>query len=85
PGVLSARFHRAVVELMQMAVSVLYQQTGCTTVVLSGGVFQNDYLLEQGLQTLRKQGYLVYSNEKIPANDGGIAFGQAAAASHRMR
>jgi hydrogenase maturation protein HypF len=52
---------------------------------LSGGVFQNDYLLGSSSAVLENKGFKVYSNEKIPINDGGISFGQAAAASYRMR
>ena len=84
-GSLSLRFHRAVVELIVQAAILQRQNNGSQKVVLSGGVFQNEYLLGQAMTALEEQGFLFYSNEKIPTNDGGIAFGQAAAVAYRMR
>ena len=45
-------------------------------VVLCGGVFQNQYLLEYCLSKLHQQGNTVLPNKHIPVNDGGIALGQ---------
>ncbi|MFV0596649.1 carbamoyltransferase HypF [Shewanella sp.] len=45
-------------------------------VVLCGGVFQNQYLLEYCLSKLQQQGSTVLPNKQIPVNDGGIALGQ---------
>lgn len=80
-GKISAKFHRAMVHLLVDAAILVKKQYECNTVVLSGGVFQNVYLLSHGLGELEKRGFNVYSNEKIPANDGGISYGQAAVAS----
>jgi len=84
-GVVSLRFHRAVIELIVEAAVSARERTGSNIVVLSGGVFQNEYLLGFGSTELEKKGFRVYLNEKIPVNDGGISFGQAAAVSYRMR
>ena len=80
-GKISARFHRAMVQLLVDAASLAKKQYGCNMVALSGGVFQNAYILGNGINKLEKHGFIVYSNEKVPANDGGISYGQAAAAS----
>lgn len=45
-------------------------------VILSGGVFQNKILAQLSVDKLKAKGYLVYLNEKVPMNDGGLAFGQ---------
>jgi len=51
------------------------------TVVLSGGVFQNELLLED-LKTLLTDGAVqVWTNHAVPPNDGGISLGQAALAA----
>ena len=80
-GVISARFHRAVVQMMCGAAEYVREKTGCRTVALSGGCFQNEFLLEEGKKTLEKHGFSVFSNGLVPAGDGGIAYGQAALAS----
>ncbi len=55
------------------------------TVVLSGGVFQNELLLHD-LKSLFLEGSLqIFTNHAVPPNDGGISLGQAAlAAFHRF-
>jgi hydrogenase maturation protein HypF len=53
-------------------------------VALSGGVLQNMFLLSRLVAGLRREGFLVHLPERVPMNDGGIAFGQAAVACARM-
>lgn len=83
-GKISARFHRAVVQLLFDVCSMAREKYGCSRVALSGGVFQNVYLIGRGTAGLQKRGFAVYANEKVPANDGGISYGQAAAASRLL-
>ena len=45
-------------------------------VVLSGGSFLNRILLSEVAEGLRAAGKEVYTNEKVPCGDGGIALGQ---------
>jgi hydrogenase maturation protein HypF len=46
-------------------------------VVLTGGCFQNRLLLQLAIEALQQQQIEVYWPQQIPANDGGVAFGQA--------
>ena len=46
-------------------------------IALSGGVFQNKYLLDLCYLILGNNGFNVYTNLKVPVNDGGISLGQA--------
>jgi hydrogenase maturation protein HypF len=50
-------------------------------VVLSGGVFQNRLLLERCTADLAARGLRVLHPERLPCNDGGISYGQAAVAA----
>jgi hydrogenase maturation protein HypF len=84
-SVISARFHRAVADLILSLSIRLKAQTGLTAVALSGGVFQNVTLLTQTVRLLQEAGFAVYYHRLVPPNDGGLALGQAIiAASWRV-
>jgi len=82
-GVISAKFHNTIINVIFAAVSMIRKSSGLNKVVLSGGSFQNRYLLEKTEKLLSKAGFLVFSQEKIPANDGGLALGQIAIAAKK--
>ncbi len=83
--VLSARFHNSVVELCRQVCALSKAHNGCKTVALSGGVWQNRYLLEHTLPALQKDGFDVLWHRQVPANDGGLALGQAMVAGRQYR
>jgi hydrogenase maturation protein HypF len=74
-------FHHWLAQITQKAIKQITSQGGqpgrSMPIVLAGGCFQNQILLETVTTGLQQQGYRVYSGEKIPVNDGGIALGQA--------
>ena len=74
PGVVGARFHQAVADLIVRLAATLVTDT--PTVALSGGVFQNALLLRLALRGLRHKGFEVITHRIVPPNDGGIALGQ---------
>lgn len=78
---MAARFHAALLEGMLRVA----RRAGLPRIVLSGGCFQNRLLLEGGVTILRGAGFEVYWPQQLPANDGGIALGQAAVACARAR
>lgn len=53
------------------------------TIVFSGGVFQNELLLEDIHRPLKSIGLAIWTNHEVPPNDGGISLGQAALAAFR--
>jgi hydrogenase maturation protein HypF len=57
------------------------RHVGEEKVVLTGGCFQNKYLLERAIDRLNSESFSTYWPERIPLNDGGIALGQIVAAS----
>jgi hydrogenase maturation protein HypF len=63
------------------ASAALCAENSIDTVVLSGGVFQNELLLEDMKSMLEPSGLRLWTNHAVPANDGGISLGQAALAS----
>lgn len=77
---IAAVFHRTLVEM----ILTVAEQQQVEQVVLSGGCFQNKRLLEESVFHLRKAGFRPYWSQKVPANDGGIALGQIAAAQREL-
>ncbi len=73
-GLIGARFHRAVADLITRLAEATDQ--GAPTVALSGGVFQNALLLRLALDALGARGFQVISHRRVPPNDGGVALGQ---------
>ncbi len=73
----AAKFHKTIIDLFTQIALNCSKQNQIKDIVLSGGVFQNEILLEGITRSLEKQGLNVYSNKLIPANDGGISLGQA--------
>ena len=60
-------------------------RTGLGTVALSGGCFCNRLLLRLTMDHLKAAGFRVLTHHQIPANDGGIALGQAVYAMQRTQ
>jgi len=83
-GVVAARFHAGVAAATVQACAAVASASGLGTVVLTGGVFQNRTLLEAVTAGLGREGLRVLLPERLPANDGGISYGQAAIAAWRM-
>jgi hydrogenase maturation protein HypF len=54
------------------------RRVGIEKVCLSGGVMQNDALVSKIKEGLTKDGFWVYTHQKVPANDGGLCLGQVA-------
>jgi hydrogenase maturation protein HypF len=80
PGRVSARFHNWLVYSLHNLAVRLRDKEGLQTVALSGGCFQNAYLIKNLKMTLSESGFNVIINKLVPANDGGISFGQVVAA-----
>lgn len=75
---IASKFHNTIAQCIVAKVSDIRKNTKLNKVVLSGGCFQNIYLLEQSVKLLSSNNFEVFVPEKVPANDGGIALGQLA-------
>jgi hydrogenase maturation protein HypF len=80
-GIIAARFHNAVADLILALSRRARVQHGLNEVALSGGVFQNVALLERSLCRLEADGFRVLTHRQVPPNDGGLALGQAVVAA----
>jgi hydrogenase maturation protein HypF len=82
-GCLAARFHNGLAHASLELCSQARASTGCSVVALSGGVWQNMALSIRTVRLLRNDGFEVLVHQAVPANDGGLALGQAAVAAAR--
>jgi hydrogenase maturation protein HypF len=84
-SIISARFHNAIAQIVLVVCQRLRLQSGLNRVALSGGVWQNRQLLKKATRLLLADNFEVLTHHQVPANDGGLALGQAAIASQRIK
>jgi hydrogenase maturation protein HypF len=80
-GEIARAFQRGIAHGLATAVQALASSHQLDTVVFSGGVFQNEMLLEDLKTELADTHLQLWTNQAVPANDGGISLGQAALAA----
>ena len=73
---IARRFHNTIIKFTIELCEILRKEYNLSSVVLSGGVFQNEILLINIYKELIKRDFKVYIHEQIPANDEGISIGQ---------
>jgi hydrogenase maturation protein HypF len=81
---ISGKFHRTIARLVIETCEAIRINEKLNRVVLSGGVFQNIFLLLLVKEGLRRSGFDVYTHHLVPPNDGGISLGQAAIAHMKL-
>jgi len=84
-GVAAARFQNTIVAGIVRVCESVREERGLKRVALSGGVFQNAWILSRATAALRERGFEVFTNTLVPPNDGGLSLGQAAVAAERMK
>ena len=77
---ISARFHNT----LAYGIVSLARRAEQERVVLSGGCFQNRYLIERTVRLLQTAGFKPYWHQRVPPNDGGLALGQVVAALREL-
>lgn len=82
---IAAKFHNTIVRASTECICRIRQKSGLNEVILSGGTFENIYLLEGMIKSLNQFGFKTYHNRRIPINDGGISFGQAAVVGQLLK
>lgn len=84
PPVVSARFHLGVANLIAQIARRTRSGRRINRVALSGGVFQNVFLLNAVCHLLQRDGFQIFTHCRVPTNDGGISLGQAAVANAHL-
>jgi hydrogenase maturation protein HypF len=84
-GVISSRFHNSIAAVILEMCQQIRQTDTVRRVCLSGGTFQNSYLLERVVRLLNVAGFEVFLHSAVPPNDGGIALGQALIANEKIQ
>ena len=77
PKTLALAFHVWMADAVRMGCRAAREKTGLRDVCLTGGVMQNSLLLQLAGEALESEGFRVLTHRLCPANDGGIALGQA--------
>jgi hydrogenase maturation protein HypF len=80
-GIIAARFHQSLVEVLETICERLRDEKELDTIVLSGGVWQNEVLVSRTVEQLTRKGFDVRWHRLVPTNDGGLALGQALVAA----
>jgi hydrogenase maturation protein HypF len=87
--VIAARFHLWLADSIAAMTVKLARRDAAegprfNTVALSGGCFQNRILFEEVVKRLEAEQFSVLTHSRLPANDGGLALGQAAIGAARL-
>jgi hydrogenase maturation protein HypF len=82
---IAAQFHNTLAKIILDVSRRIRQADGLNRVCLSGGTFQNHYLLARAVDGLKENGFEVFLHARVPPNDGGISLGQAVIANELLR
>lgn len=83
-AIISARFHHSIARLVIELCRSAKAKYGTRTVALSGGVWQNRFLLDKTVMGLKNSGFYPLIHRQVPTNDGGISLGQMMVAAHSI-
>ena len=81
-GILAARFLNTLIDMALAMALAASKETGLRDVVLSGGSFQNQYLMRRLPQALRAAGLRPWQHRRVSCNDEGISLGQVMIGEH---
>jgi len=84
-GIVSRRFHEGFVDVLARVAKLIHAKTALQNICLSGGSFQNVFLLEHLKRRLEAEGLKVFTHSEVPCGDGGLSLGQALVAAHWSR
>ena len=74
--IIASKFQNTIVNSTVSICTHIREESNINEVALSGGVFQNSFLLKKICYKLEKSNFEVYTHQELPSNDGGVAIGQ---------
>ncbi len=80
-GEIAGAFHNTFVAMLAEVARRVADETGIARVALSGGTFQNEWVLTRLSRQLIEIGLEPITHQSIPCNDGGLSLGQAVIAA----
>jgi hydrogenase maturation protein HypF len=83
-NIISRKFHLSLVNLFTKISLQIRNERNINIVALSGGCFQNSFLLEHLVKQLKENSFEVITHRLVPCNDGGISLGQAVIAGSQL-
>ncbi|MDO9288328.1 MAG: Sua5/YciO/YrdC/YwlC family protein, partial [Thermodesulfovibrionales bacterium] len=83
--IIATKFHNTIVTVIERVIQKVGMLYKLYDAAISGGVFQNMYLIRNTMDRLKASGINVYINEKVPSNDAGISLGQAYIIRERLK
>ena len=81
----AAKFMNTLVQMAAEMAGKISQDTGIRKVVLSGGSFQNLYVLERLTRRLKEKGLTAYTHSRVSCNDEGLSLGQLMIARRQLK
>ncbi len=82
---ISWKFHNTVIKIIIELTEYFKDKYGIEVVGLSGGVFQNSYLIKETIKSLRNIGIKPLYHINVPTNDACISLGQAYIVGKRLK
>ncbi len=79
--IIAARFHKTIADIAIASSKRARESSDLNEVAFSGGVWQNQVLLNLVRDGLKRNGFVVYFHQQVPTNDGGLSLGQAVIAN----
>jgi hydrogenase maturation protein HypF len=84
-GAMAARFMNTLIEMAVQTAKAAGADSGLDRVCLSGGSFQNMYIMSRLPERLAAEGFKVYHHSRVSTNDEGISLGQLMIANARLK
>ena len=82
-SVISRKFHNGLINVFTQIAVALRHRTSLSRICLSGGTFNNLFLTSRLVPQLQSDGFEVFTQNEVPAGDGGLSLGQAMVAAHQ--